>query len=272
MADVGLLAQQRRALILASVRRDGAVRVADLVEQLGVSDMTVRRDLDALARTGALEKVHGGAVAAPADAGSAASVVEEPEFHAKSTMEAAAKRAMAKAAAAFVPSGGVVAVAAGTSAFAVAAELTAVPGLTVVTNSLPVADQFRSSERAAGQSLLVTGGAPTPSAALVGPLAEQAVSALNFDLLILGAQGVSERAGLTTPNLAEAQTNRALIASARRVLVVADHSKWGIVGLSSFAELDRIDVFVTDTPIHPEARRVLGEHVGELVLVEAERA
>lgn len=89
MADQGLLAHQRRALILEHVRRDGAVRVADLVEESGVSDMTIRRDLDALARAGGVEKVHGGAVVATGAA------TEEPGFEAKSTRESAAKAAPA---------------------------------------------------------------------------------------------------------------------------------------------------------------------------------
>ncbi|MCB5165399.1 DeoR/GlpR family DNA-binding transcription regulator [Streptomyces bambusae] len=263
------LAHQRRAFILAAVRRDGAVRVAELVEQLGVSDMTVRRDLDALARRGAVEKVYGGAVAT----GSAARG-EEPDFEAKSGLQEDAKAAIADAAAALVEPGSVVAVSAGTTAHAVAARLLAagVPDLTIVTNSLPVADLVRGAAREPGTgapTLLLTGGSPTPSAALVGPLADLVIGSLHADLLVLGAHGVSERAGLTTPNLAEAQTNRALVASARRTVVVADHSKWGVVGLSGFAALTEADWFVTDEALPETAREVLAEAVGELVVAPA---
>ncbi|MCX4755963.1 DeoR/GlpR family DNA-binding transcription regulator [Kitasatospora purpeofusca] len=263
MADTGLLAHQRQALIAEMVRRSGAVRVAELVDQLGVSDMTVRRDLDALERSGVVKKVHGGAVSASDTA------IDEPGFEAKSGLESAAKAAVAEAAATLVEPGSVIAIAAGTTAYAVAARLLHIPRLTVVTNSLPVAELVRSAgdEHGTGApSLLLTGGAPTPSAALVGPLADQAVRSLHVDLLILGAHGVSERAGLTTPNLAEAQTNRALVASARRVAVVADHTKWGVVALSGFATLDEIDVFVTDSALNAQARAALTETVGELVV------
>ncbi|MFC8722269.1 DeoR/GlpR family DNA-binding transcription regulator, partial [Kitasatospora sp. NPDC057198] len=119
-----------------------------------------------------------------------------------------------------------------------------------------------------GPTLLLTGGTPTPSAALVGPLADQAIRSLHVDVLLIGAHGVSERAGLTTPNLAEAQTNRALIASARRVVAVADHSKWGVVGLSAFATLNELDCFVTDPGLDPTARAVLGEQVGRLIVAD----
>ncbi|MGW4891485.1 DeoR/GlpR family DNA-binding transcription regulator [Kitasatospora sp. NPDC004240] len=265
MADTGMLAHQRQAMIAEMVRRGGAVRVAELVEQLGVSDMTVRRDLDALERAGLVKKVHGGAVPASETA------IDEPGFEAKSGLESAAKAAVADAAAALVEPGSVIAISAGTTAYAVASRLLRVPRLTVITNSLPVADLIRSAGQGQEQgapSLLLTGGAPTPSAALVGPLADQSIGSLHVDLLVLGAHGVSEKAGLTTPNLAESQTNRTLIASARRVVVVADHTKWGVVGLSGFAALDEIDVFVTDSGLNPQARGVLAEAVGELVVAQ----
>nr|WP_202524239.1 DeoR/GlpR family DNA-binding transcription regulator [Kitasatospora sp. SID7827] len=254
-----MLADQRRALILDLVHRDGAVKVADLVDQLGVSDMTVRRDLDALARAGRVRKVYGGAVARTASA-------EEPAFEAKTTLAPATKAALAEAAAAQVQPGTVVAVSAGTTAYAVAARLLDIPGLTVVTNSLPVAELVRARGDN-GPALLLTGGAPTRSAALVGPLADQAIRSLHADLLIIGAHGVSERAGLTTPNLAEAQTNRALIASAHRTIAVADHTKWGVVGLSSFAALTDLDCFITDQALPADARAVLTESCAELLLV-----
>ncbi|MER5966227.1 DeoR/GlpR family DNA-binding transcription regulator [Streptomyces sp. NPDC002057] len=265
-----MLALQRRALILDVVRRDGAVRVAHLVEQLGVSDMTVRRDLEALARSGSLEKVHGGAVAT-----SATTTGEEPGFEAKANREPTAKAAMARVAADLVKPGGVVAVSGGTTAFAVAAALRYIPDLTVVTNSLPVADLLRgrAEEQDAGApTVLLTGGSPTRSASLVGPLADQAIRSLRVDLLFVGAHGVSERAGVTSPNLAEAQTNRALIESAKQLAVVADHSKWGVVGLSRFADLSEIDYFVSDDALDEHARAVLSREVGRLVLADTASA
>ncbi|WP_423834479.1 DeoR/GlpR family DNA-binding transcription regulator [Streptomyces manipurensis] len=263
MTEAAPLAPQRRALILEIVRRDGAVRVADLVEQLGVSDMTIRRDLDALARTGSLSKVHGGAISA------AATTADEPPFETKAGLESRAKSAVAEAAAALVKPGSVVAVSGGTTSYAVATRLKEVPDLTVVTNSLPVAQLLRptGTELApAGHTLLLTGGTPTRSASLVGPLADQTIRSLQVDLLIIGAHGVSERAGATTPNLAEAQTNRALIECATRVAVVADHTKWGVVGLSRFIALPEMDYFVSDDGLDAEACAVLRAAVGQLIL------
>lgn len=113
---------------------------------------------------------------------------------------------------------------------------------------------------------MLTGGVRTPSDSLVGPVADQAIAALHFDVLFLGVHGISAEAGLSTPNLAEAETNRRLVQSARRVVVVADHTKWGVVGLSSFAALEQVDTLVTDAGL-PEAARVeVAEHLRRLVV------
>lgn len=157
-----LLAEQRRALILDEVRRRGGVRVNELTRRLNVSDMTVRRDLDALARQGVVEKVHGGAVpVAPASS-------HEPGFEAKAGLEPGAKEAIARAAARLVTPGSAIALTGGTTTYALAHHLLDVPGLTVVTNSVRVADVFHSAARgaAAGRegaaTVVLTGGVRTP--------------------------------------------------------------------------------------------------------------
>jgi DeoR/GlpR family transcriptional regulator of sugar metabolism len=260
-----LLAEQRRALILDEVRRRGGARVNELTRKLGVSDMTVRRDLDALARQGVLEKVHGGAVP----------VVEasthEPGFEAKSGLELTAKEDIARAAAELVAPGTAIALSGGTTTYALAHHLLDVPELTVVTNSVRVADVFHSAQRTSGQrqggaTVVLTGGVRTPSDSLVGPVADQAIASLHFDVLFLGVHGISLEAGLSTPNLAEAETNRRLVQSARRVVVVADHTKWGTVGLSSFATLEQVDTLVTDAGLPTEARTEISEHLRRLVV------
>ncbi|WP_406416914.1 DeoR/GlpR family DNA-binding transcription regulator [Streptomyces sp. NBC_00873] len=261
-----LLAEQRRALILDEVRRRGGVRVNELTRKLSVSDMTVRRDLDALARQGVIEKVHGGAVP----------VVEasthEPGFEAKSTLELTAKEDIARAAAAMAVPGSAIALSGGTTTYALAQHLLDVPELTVVTNSVRVADVFHAAQRLTGgpragaATVVLTGGVRTPSDSLVGPVADQAIGSLHFDVLFLGVHGISVEAGLSTPNLAEAETNRRFVHSARRVVVVADHTKWGTVGLSSFATLEQVDTFITDSGLSAGAREEIEEHMPGLVV------
>jgi DeoR/GlpR family transcriptional regulator of sugar metabolism len=265
VADTGnLLAEQRRTLILDEVRRRGGVRVNELTRQLNVSDMTIRRDLDALARAGVIEKVHGGAV--PIED----TRTHEPGFEAKSALELTAKEAIAGAAAELVSPGSAIALSGGTTTFALAHRLTEIEQLTVVTNSLRVAEVFEQARRAQvgpSATVVLTGGVRTPSDALVGPVADRAIRSLHFDLLFLGAHGLSPEAGLSTPNLAEAETNRSFIASARRTVLVADHTKWGTVGLSTFAELSEVDTWVTDSGLPAEAAEAAREQISEVRLV-----
>ncbi|WP_330177170.1 DeoR/GlpR family DNA-binding transcription regulator [Streptomyces sp. NBC_01498] len=262
-----LLAEQRRALILDEVRRRGGIRVNELTRKLSVSDMTVRRDLDALARLGVIEKVHGGAVPV------AEASTHEPGFEAKSVLEPGAKEDIARTAAAMAVPGRAIALSGGTTTYALAHHLVDVPDLTVVTNSVRVADVFHAAQPAASgghrpgaATVVLTGGVRTPSDSLVGPVADQAIRSLHFDVLFLGVHGISPEAGLSTPNLAEAETNRRFVRSARRVVVVADHTKWGTVGLSSFATLDQVDTLVTDAGLSAEVREEILEHLPGLVV------
>lgn len=256
-----MLARQRQAIIMERVREDGAVRVADLVRELGVSDMTVRRDLEVLDERGLLEKVHGGATAV------VGSALFEPGFAAKSALQQAEKDAIADAAVALVEPGMAIGVSAGTTTFALAQRLADIPGLTVVTNSVRVADILNQLGRA-DQTIILTGGVRTPSDALVGPFAVAALRTVHVDLVFVGVHGMDPHSGFTCPNLLEADTDRALIEAGRRLVVVADHTKWGVIGISSIARLDQADVLITDAGLSPEARPILAEAVRQLVIVD----
>jgi DeoR/GlpR family transcriptional regulator of sugar metabolism len=257
-----MLARQRQAFILDRVREDGAVKVADLVRELRVSDMTVRRDLEILDDRGLLEKVHGGATSV------SGSALFEPGFAAKSALQQSEKDAIADAAVGLVEPGMAIAVSAGTTTYALAQRLANVPGLTVLTNSVRVADVLYQVGRT-DQTIILTGGVRTPSDALVGPFAVAALRTVHVDLVFVGVHGMDPHSGFTCPNLLEADTDRALIESGRRLVVVADHSKWGVIGISSIARLDQADVLITDAGLQSDARAVLSEAVRELIVVEA---
>jgi DeoR/GlpR family transcriptional regulator of sugar metabolism len=256
-----MLARQRQSFILDRVREDGAVRVADLVRELGVSDMTVRRDLEVLQERGLLEKVHGGATSIAGNA------LFEPGFAAKSALQQNEKDAIADAAVALAEPGMAIAVSAGTTTYALAQRLANVPGLTVVTNSVRVADVLYQAGRS-DQTIILTGGVRTPSDALVGPFAVAALRTVHVDLVFVGVHGMDPHSGFTCPNLLEADTDRALIDAGRTLVVVADHSKWGVIGISSIARLDQADVLITDSGLEADARAVLTRSVRSLVVVE----
>lgn len=256
-----MLPRQRQTYILGRIRDTGGVKVADLVDELDVSDMTVRRDLDTLEASGLIEKVHGGATAVHQRAS------YEPGFAAKSTLQQAEKEAIADQAAAMVRPGTAIGLSAGTTTYALAQRLTEIPALTVVTNSIWVADVLHKGG-SSDQTVILTGGTRTPSDALVGTFAVAALRTVHLDQVFMGVHGLDARAGLTTPNLLEAETDRALVDAARRLVIVTDHTKWGAVGISSIARLDQVDVLITDSGISAAVRTVLSDHVGELVVAD----
>lgn len=260
-----MLAQQRQALILDRVRIAGGVRVTALATEFGVSDMTIRRDLESLAERGLLAKVHGGATTAGPGS------THEPGFEAKSIRQRAEKAAIAGRAARLVMPGMAVALSAGTTTAELARRLAGVPELTVVTNSIPVAEILHRAGRS-DQTVVLTGGVRTPSDALVGPVAVAAIRSLHLDMVFLGVHGMTERAGFTTPNLVEAETNRALVAAAERLVVLADHTKWGTVGISSMAGLAEAEAVVSDPGLPEAARTALAGQGTELVIAVPEPA
>src|SRR4051794_9668094 len=223
-----MLAVQRHKLIVEELRRHGAVRVSELTDLLEVSEVTVRRDLESLAATGLLEKVHGGATLRGALS------ADEPGFEAKSHRQLREKEAIARAAARLVEPGLSIGLTAGTTTWRLAHYLAQVPDLTVVTNSMQVANVLHGNARP-DLTVVLTGGVRTPSDALEGPIAVTSVRSLHLDVLFMGVHGITVDPGLTTPNLLEAETDRALISASERIVLVADHTKWGIRGLSRIA-------------------------------------
>lgn len=261
-----MLARQRQTRIADELRRaGGGVRISELTTLLGVSDMTIRRDLDRLVADGVATKVHGGAVLP-------GHITEEPRFEAKRELAQPAKQAIAAAAARLIRPGTAIAVSAGTTTWALSPYLADIDGLTIVTNSTTVADTIADLPGSSRRTVILTGGVRTPSAALVGPIADIAIRAIHVDQLFLGVHGMAAHAGYTSPNLAEAQTNKELISRASQVVVLADSSKWGAVGLVDFGPLSTADVLITDDGLPPDAIAYLRETVGELICVSATAA
>ena len=257
-----VLARQRQDLILAEIRQRGAVRVSELTTRLQVSDMTIRRDLDVLAAAGLVEKVHGGATAVEQRS------ADEPGFEVKSHLETQQKWAIANAAAAMIRPGTAVAITAGTTTWQLAYQLGDIADLIVVTNSIRVAEALHQASRP-DRTVVLTGGVRTPSDALVGPVALSAIRSLHVDQVFMGVHGMSERAGFTTPNLVEADTNRAFVEAGQRLVILADHTKWGLRGLSTIVPLRDAHVVISDTGLDDNARETIRSHGPQLVLAQA---
>lgn len=257
-----MLAVLRRQCILDELQRNGSALISGLAEQLSVSEMTIRRDLAGLERDGLLERVHGGAVLAQRG-------VEEPGFDKKVLCQRAEKGAIAALAATMVKPGSAIGLSAGTTTCMLARQLAQVEGVTVLTNSMKVWNELQRPGDSRSHVILTGGDFRTPSDALVGPTADATIRSKYVDMLFLGVHGMDPVAGLTTPNISEAETNRTFIAHARRLVVLADHTKWRTVGLHIIAQLSDADTIVTDGGIAPEGRELLSGQVDDLRIATA---
>ena len=163
-----------------------------------------------------------------------------------------------------------IAISAGTTTHVLAARVAEIPGITVVTNSIRVAEVLHRTGRR-DQTVILTGGVRTPSEALVGSFTVAQLRSIHVDLAFMGVHGMAAAAGFTCPNLHEADTDRAMIEAGQRLVVTADSSKWGIIGIASIARLDQADVLITDSGIDPAALMVLRDTIREVLVVEPDR-
>lgn len=233
---------ERHRLIVEEARLAGRVEVAALALRLDVTTETVRRDLTALERQGLLRRVHGGAI--PVER-----LGFEPGLDARSTAQTEQKERIAKAALAELPTEGAILLDAGTTTGRLAELLPSDRELTVITNSLPIAMSL--SGRPAITLLMIGGRIRGRTLATVDTWAQQALQDTFVDLAFIGTNGISVRRGLTTPDQTEAATKAAMIASARRTVVLADHTKLGVDHFARFGTLDEIDTFITDADADP---------------------
>jgi DeoR family fructose operon transcriptional repressor len=234
--------EERQQWIAERARTDGRVDVAVLADALDVTTETIRRDLKILERHGLLRRVHGGAL--PVDR-----LGFEPGLAARDAVLTAEKERIAKAALAEVPDEGAILLDAGTTTARLADILPLDRELVVITNGLPIAMSL--STRPNISVLLIGGRVRGRTLAAVDDWALHALTDSYVDVAFMGTNGVTAQRGLTTPDTTEAAVKRAMIASARRSVLLADHTKVGNVHLARFARLDDIDTIVTDSGIDP---------------------
>lgn len=239
-----MYAPERQQRIVQLAQELGRVEVPSLAEDFGVTQETVRRDLTTLERAGLLRRVHGGALPA------GGLHLVEPGLAERDSTAAADKERIAKATLALLPEEGSLLLDAGTTVARLAALLPLDSALTVVTNALPVA--ARLAEYPNLDLHLVGGRLRHRTQAAVDAWALRDLADLQADTAVIATNGFSAEAGLTTPDLAEAAVKRAMVGSARRVVLVADSSKYGARYFARFATLDQVDVVITDTGLSDE--------------------
>lgn len=260
-----LPAEIRREALAALVAERGYLRVGEIGDRFGVSEVTVRSDLRALDAAGLLRRVHGGAMPAPGRE-------REAPLEAAEARDAELKRAIGRRAAALVENGSSVLLDVGSTMLAVARALVARSELTelvVVTNGLSIALALESA--IPRFTVIVTGGTLRPlQHSLVAPLAANTLPELHADLAILGCNGVAADGAVTNLNLPEAEVKRAMVAAATRSVLVAEASKAGQRHLGRIAGLSDFDAVVTAGPDGDIARMrdIAADHGTRLHLAE----
>lgn len=240
MAD--LLKEERMRITLETVRDRGKVTVTELSDAFGVSEITIRRDLNELVAQGLIRRAHGGA-AFPVEA------IPEPPVIQRLQENRAVKIRIARAAAALISNNDSVYLSSGSTSTYVAKQLADRKNLTVITNAISVATELATAE---GVTVVVLGGMLRASElSMVGHITEQALKEVRLGKVILGMQAISLEDGLTNDFLPEVMTDRAIIEMASELIVVADHTKFGKVASAYVASLDRVTKLVTDTEADP---------------------
>lgn len=231
-----MFTEERRHLILSELKAQGRVTVSDLATRLTVSEDTVRRDLRALASEGYLQKAHGGAV-----------LLDIPHlpWQTRTQILSDSKTRIGQRAAQLVEAGQVVLLDAGSTQLALAQHLKVRP-LTVLTNSLDIAQLFADDEQV---TLILAAGTWQPShRVFLGETALQTLAGIRADWAFVGVCAIHPQAGVTAANPLDAQWKRALSQHAVRTALLADHSKFHQLAPYFVSELSQIDVLVTDQP------------------------
>jgi DeoR/GlpR family transcriptional regulator of sugar metabolism len=246
----GLFLQERREQIITLLDQVGRVSVTDLSERFGMSQATIRTDLDALAAQGLLVRTHGGAIASNRSN-------LELSFDVRRRLHSTQKHRIGAAAASMVEDGEAIALDASTTALALATQIKGRRELTVITNGIFIALALLD---APGVTVLMPGGfLRRDSVSLVGAEGNEFIKQFNLQKGFFGAKGLTLEEGLTDVNSAEVAIKRSLVVEAKQVIAIVDSSKWGRVGFASFASIDQVDCVISDEGAPPDMVAALRE-------------
>lgn len=233
-----IFAEVRLQELLGVINAQGRVRVNDLCKQFNVTPATIRKDLSRLEETGLIHRVHGGAISLAESSNLELTSLEKTGIH------TAKKQLIARRACQYVKPGRVIALDSGTTTMELAKLICSIPDLTVITNDLAIALHLEKNAR--HNVILLGGTVRTDFHCTVGGSVLDMLESLNIDTLFLGTNAIDSQWGLSTPNLEMAGVKRKLMERSRRTVLLADSSKFGRVSLARFADMEQVDVLVTD--------------------------
>ncbi len=227
----------RRVAILTRLANQGEARIGELAQEFGISEMTIRRDLEILELEGHARRVRGGAI-------SAISRSYEPPIIQRQGVEQIAKTAIGKAAADLLKDGETAIIDVGTTTLEMAKAINPRLSLTIVTSSILIAAEL--SHRPQIRTIVSGGIIRTGEMSLIGARAEDSFSDLNCDVVFLGVAGINLEKGLTEYNLDDTRVKQSAIRAAHRCVVLADASKIGKIAFANVADISKVDVLVTN--------------------------
>ena len=233
----------RRVKIMDTLEREGQVKVSDLSQTFGVSEVTIRNDLAQLEEKGLLVRTRGGGMKAQR-------VAIDYQLHEKAKRYLKEKQAIGKAAAGLIKDNDTIIIDSGTTTQELAKQLNHINNLTVITNALNIAGQIVNEEDI--KVIMLGGLLRHKSLSLIGPVAETSLKNYFCDKLFIGVDGIDSQYGITTPNIEEAHLNRQMIDISKEVIVLTDSSKFSRRSFAHIAGIDRIDTVVTDSNIPAE--------------------
>lgn len=237
-----MFAEERRSKILEILEKSQRIEVSDLVEILGVSESTIRRDLQDLEQSGLLKRTHGGAVKAE-------NTSSEPTMDEKELDHLEEKKEIGEIAASLINDKDTILLDSGTTTLQIAKSIKA-QGVIVLTNSILIALELAKNKEA---EVILTGGElRKETMSIVGSSADEFIQGLRVDKAFIGTNGISLKEGCTTPNLKEANTKKQMIQVAKAVYIVADRSKFGKISFAQFMKPQKIEQIITDHLISPE--------------------
>jgi len=253
-----LLIGERHQLIIKILNRDGRVLVSELSASLGISPITIRKDLDNLEAQQLLQRTHGGALLP------SSSTLIDPSVNEKELHQVDEKRRIAAAAVSMVKEGQCILLDSGTTTMAIARALRVFSNLTIVTNAANIAAELRDT----GFEIILTGGTLRKnSLSLVGPLAEDVLKQIRADILFLGVDGFDPEIGVTTPNVLESRVNRAMVNASRKVVAVCDSTKFGRSSMALIVPPTAIHTIITDDQIEDAHVKILRSAGIEVTIV-----
>lgn len=258
-----LIPAQRRERIQEYLAVHQIARTADLMGLLDTSEATVRRDLEWLEQEGILERAHGGAILNQR-------MTLEPEYLQRAQKNPEEKRNIGALAASLIEDGDIVFINSGTTTTQVIHNIRGEAGISIFTNNLNAALEIGE---AGFQHYLIGGEYQPRSKSLAGRFAMDNLRHVYADKAILGVDGISLKHGCTVPANAEAEVVRQMIERTKgKIIIVADHSKWGVVSNFQVASIGEVDMFVTDERFDPSAIEELAAHSVETVIASASPA